>query len=1089
MKKYFVTALCLFAWFGCPVYLLAGTLYTSDFRDGTLRSPLRVYATRGIDVKVEESRLRIDCGNGNNFAKGFVYLDGEAGDSWGASDDLNFFKHPLVLDIRGIAFSRTPAEHEAYDYYALLGVPFEGKSKNLTPRDAFTGAYVRLSLNEAGEYSLIVGERVIGGLAVGDIQRLTGRPDGLTLVLDRDRWLVTLSGSRFIDNGMPSLQGCFEQLNSKILAGEGVSFATGLINYCDMKEPYAVSLSGFEISTDIPSGLAACLKAPSGKKTREVQATASASVRASRPIDAIDGEATMWKAPSGEQWYQLDLGEMVPIDTIHVEWTVNCARQYVVEVSDDGEDFRVVAQEDDLEVDANRKWLRKPGEQMYALEKPIPARYVRLRLREASHPEIGYELTEVLINGSVPICFAPVENTGMLRDESIPLDERVDALLSMMTYREKLHLAGGYDKFNIDGLPRFGLSMVQMSDTTSGVKLREKCRVLDESTSFPTAIALGATWHPELAYEMGEAIAQECRANGSRILLAPGINIYRSSTCGRNFEYFGEDPLLTADMAVAYIQGVQSQEVIATVKHFIANNNEFLRHQSNAVIDDRALHEIYLPAFKAAIQQGQTRALMSSYNWFNGEKCGESETLLTDILRDELGYEWMVMSDWGGTKDLSKVPGSGQNIVMPEKKLLHSIMMKRYAQNPQAADAELTAMVRPTVKTLLDTKAWFATNEGEPEFLEIFPVHKTVARRVATEAVTLLKNDHILPLKKTDELLVMGEEAAVKDAQSGSGSGEVKGYDHVSYLDGLMKTFSHVTYKSDASDQEIKRAGTIIYFLDTGGGESEDRPFELDAALVTDIRRVAALNARVVVVASSGSAFSTDWVDDVEALVLAYYLGQERGSALAAILSGDANPSGKLPFSFEVRFEDSPAYGSNVIDGVEVWQGNDKRFKDDTYDVKYTEGVFVGYRWYEGRDKEVRFPFGYGLSYTSFRITGAEVSRQDVLGDGPLEIRVSVKNTGPVAGAEVVQCYVNDVVSNVPRPYRELKSFKKLFLNPGEEKTVVLSLEPEDFAYWDTDQRRWVIEPGAFNLLIGNSSRDVQQTISVKLDRDEPVAL
>lgn len=810
---------------------------------------------------------------------------------------------------------------------------------------------------------------------------------------------------------------------------------------------------------------------------KETSATASVSVRAYSPIDAVDGEPTMWKTLPGSQWFLLDLGYTVPIRSISVEWTVNCAKQYRVEVSEDGKTYYIVASETDLDVTANRKWLRKPGEQVYTLDQEIPARYVRVKLLEASHPDIGYELIELMVNGEVPICYAEASNIEQFRDETLSAEERTDRLLRQMTFREKLHLAGGYDKFNIPGLPRFGLNMVQMSDTTSGVKLREKCRALDYSTSFPCAMALSATWNPNVAYEMGKAIAEECRANGSRILLAPGVNIYRASTCGRNFEYFGEDPKQVGDMAAAYIRGVQDQDVIATVKHFIANNNEFLRTQSNPVIDERTLHEIYLPAFVAAIEDADVKAFMSSYNWFNGEKCGESPALLTDILRDDLNYKWFVMSDWGGTSDLEKVPASGQNLVMPEKKLLHSIMRKRYAKNPVATEKELEAMIRPTVMTLFETGAWFGTIAGEAEFLDTMPGHKQTARTVASEGITLLKNNQVLPLDASENILVAGLEAAVMNAQSGSGSGEVAGYDHVNFLDGLKQKFGQVAYEEVPSDEAVGAAGTVIYFFDMGGGESQDRPFEVEAEIVSEIRRLAQLTDRLVVVASSGTAFSTEWVDDVEALVLGYYLGQERGSAMTAVLSGEACPSGKLPFTFEMSFSDSPAYGNNVIDGATIWDGHDSQFTNSCYDIPYAEGVFVGYRWYEDRNKAVRFPFGFGLSYTDFEISDAVAS--PVSEDGSVDVRVTVRNTGSIAGAEVVQCYVHDEQSGVKRPYRELKAWQKVFLKPGEEQDVVLTLDRNDFSFWDVDRHDWVVEPGAFNLLIGNSCRNVQQTLTV----------
>lgn len=842
-----------------------------------------------------------------------------------------------------------------------------------------------------------------------------------------------------------------------------------------------VAVAGFFIGQFLP------LEA-GGVTPREVTVSATASAEPDQLIKAIDGEDGFLHLSAGEQMLTLDLKYKVLIHSVTLDWTVNCAENFDIQLSSDGKKYRTVKAVTGLHVPKTRRnFARQPGKRTYEFPEQVAA-YVRLLLKNAAVPGKGYELIELRINKEVPICFAPVPEAAVCLDVSADPAARVDDLIRRMTFREKVHFTGGFDFFLFPGLARFGLKPVLLNDTSAGVVIRGVDHATagalpHESTGFPVSSALAATWNPALAKEMGGAIAEECRAHGTGVLLGPGMNIHRTSICGRNFEYYSEDPLLSAQMAVPFIQGVQEKGIVSTAKHFIANNNEFLRFNCNALIGDRALHEIYLPAFKAAVQEGGVQAIMSSYNWLNGHKCGEYKYLLTDVLRDEIGFEGMVMTDWNGSDDRTAAPGSGQNIIMPAKRELFGYLMKQYESDPAATEKTVEQMIRPTLRVLFSSGVWDRPAGGEAEYLATLPAHKKVARKIGSEAVTLLKNSGVLPLGKGASILVCGTELAVLESSSGRGSGNVKGYDHVTYLDGIKTRFPNADYKPHPSDEEIRSADYVLYFFEMRDKEGDDRPFELPEKTAAAIRRIAELNDQVIVVASSGTAFEMDWIDEVEGLIHCYFLGQERGNALGDVLAGRVNPSGKLPFTMEKKYADSPAFGDNVFDGKTIWSCNDPlRRKQKTFDVNYDEGIFVGYRWYEAKNKPIHFPFGFGLSYATFKINAAKASSKTVAPGQPLQISVQVQNTGKTAGAEVVQCYVHDEESSVPRPYRELKAFRKVFLQPGETKTVTLTLRWDDFAFWDEVSKDWNVEPGTFRLLVGNSSRDVQQTLIVRAE-------
>ena len=809
-----------------------------------------------------------------------------------------------------------------------------------------------------------------------------------------------------------------------------------------------------------------------------VETTAVSSLTNSAPMAILDGDSsTIWISKANDpQDITVDFGHPWLIRSVEIEWSKKFHSEYEVQLSTDGATWQTVA---------NPMNIKKPENKLFfgyrltvhKIEPSITAKGLRIRCLKSTNV---LEIANLRINGRYPFCYDPVPADAICLDKAANPESRVKDLLGRMTVREKISMAGGFDFLFFHGIERFGFASVLLNDATSGLHLRPEVEreysSISQSTSFPLAAALAATWQPELAFEMGKAIGEECRAAGTGVLLGPGVNIHRTSTCGRNFEYMGEDPYLASRLAVQHIKGVQSQKVIATIKHFVANNNEFVRYRSNAIIDERTLHEIYLPAFAAAVQEANVRAVMSSYNWLNGEKCGEDKMLLTDILRGELGYTGMVMSDWvQGTEDMTKILGSGQNIIMPGMKNFGQHIRALLEKDSAGTEKKLDAMITPTLRVLFEMGTW-DRNPSDPAFKKTFAGHKTTARTIAESAITLLKNDQVLPLAQGQTILITGDQSAVTNASSGGGSGCVKGYDHINFYDGLKAVYgSAVTFDNNPSDETVKKADRILYFFKMDDQEGSDRSFDLPEKINQQIQTLAAKNPNVIVIATTGTGFGMPWLDSVKGLVHGYFLGQEYGEAMANVLAGKVSPSGKLPFTIEKSFADSPAYGYNLVDGKPWWPAKfPASVKAHTIDVPYSEGVFVGYRWYEAKKKPMNFPFGFGLSYTTFEMSDIKVSAKTVTKEKPVMVSVTVKNTGKVAGAEVVQLYVHDDEASVERPYRELKGFQKVFLQPGESKTVTIPLDWEALAFWDTKTHAWLAEPGSSTLLVGNSSQNVQ---------------
>jgi beta-glucosidase len=651
-------------------------------------------------------------------------------------------------------------------------------------------------------------------------------------------------------------------------------------------------------------------------------------------------------------------------------------------------------------------------------------------------------------------------------------DKRAQALLEKMTTEEKLQIITGHNSFYIRGFPKLGIPELYLADATQGVNIRRNLSdQLEKSVAFPAAIGLAASWNTGLAYDYARSVGEECRAGGVAVLLGPGMNIYRSSQTGRNFEYFGEDPYLAAQMIDRYVTGVLETGTIPTLKHFVANNTEFHRRTSNSIVDERTLHEIYLPAFKAGIDAG-AMAVMTSYNQLNGEWCGQSRTVIDELLRKTLGYKWLVMTDWWSVWDAQKIIESGQDLEMPGEKFL-----KADAPRLLEAGKVTIAQIDRMVKSILRTEIAMGLHDRAVKdtwFLRRFPEHEKVALQAGREAIVLLKNTGgLLPVRKdgTGRILLTGR--FVEELARGGGAADVQGYDVVTLLGALQATYgSRLEYVPQPSDAQIQAADVV--FLSTGTKDSEgwDRAFALPEAEEKAVERVVGLNPRTVVIVNSGGGIQmTAWNDEAGAIVYAWYPGQSGNAALAEVLSGAANPSGKLPITIEKRFADSPAYGY-LPPGAKLYTGwkPDGDMSQPINDVRYEEGVFVGYRWYESKKIEPLYAFGHGLSYTTFEYGGLQISPKDMTAESRLSVEFTVRNTGPVEGAEVAQLYLGAVSPSVPRPARELKGFAKVTLKPGESRTVRIRLTPQELAYWDVGSHGWKSEPGEYRVLVGGAS-------------------
>lgn len=716
-------------------------------------------------------------------------------------------------------------------------------------------------------------------------------------------------------------------------------------------------------------------------------------------------------------------------------------------------------------------------------------------------------------------------------DETQAIDQRVEDALSRMTLEEKVAMLHAQSKFSSAGVPRLGIPEFWTTDGPHGIRPEVLWDEWDQAgwtndscVAFPALTCLAATWNPDMALLYGKSIGEEARYRKKDILLGPGVNICRTPLNGRNFEYMGEDPYLASKMVVPYVQGVQSNGVAACVKHFALNNHEAARHTTNSIVDDRALYEIYLPAFKAAVKDGKAWAVMGSYNLYKDQHACHNQYLLNDILKGEWGFDGVVISDWGGVHDTDQAITNGLDMEFGswtdglsdgasnayDNYYLAKPYLDRIKEGKigtKELDDKVRRILRLAFRTTMDSRRPFGSLCS--------PEHIDAARAIGQEGIVLLKNDRgILPLDtaKVKTIAVIGENA-IKMMTVGGGSSSLKVKYELSPLDGIKRRFgsyADIVYArgyvgdpsgeyngvitgqnltDDRTPEEIlaeavevaKNADVVIYI----GGlnksyhqdcEDSDRsglelPYNQDEV----IRQLAKANRNLVVVNISGNPVAMPWTKDVAAIVQAWYLGTECGNAIASVLSGDVNPSGKLPMTFPMALTD---VGAHSLDG---YPGAARSDGSDIVDCNYAEGLFVGYRWSDKNKIKPLFPFGHGLSYTGFKYGKPVVDSQVMTSDGKIIVKVPVTNIGDRAGAEVVQLYISDVKSSLPRPVKELKDFKKVSLAPTETAEIQFEITPDKLAYFDDTKHEWIAEPGDFAAMIGASAADIRHTVKFRL--------
>ena len=715
-------------------------------------------------------------------------------------------------------------------------------------------------------------------------------------------------------------------------------------------------------------------------------------------------------------------------------------------------------------------------------------------------------------------------------DRSKPIEDRVEDALSRMTTEEKIAIIHAQSKFSSAGVPRLGIPELWTDDGPHGVRPEVLWDEWDQAgwtndscIAFPALTALAATWDRDVSRLYGKSLGEEARYRKKDVLLGPGVNIYRTPLNGRNFEYMGEDPYLAAKMVVPYIKGLQSNGVAACLKHFALNNNEVNRHTSNVIVDDRALYEIYLPAFKEAVDSG-VWSVMGAYNLYKDQHLCHNRYILNDILKGEWGFDGAVISDWGGTHDTEQAIYNGLDLefgswtdglsqgtnnaydnyymAMPYLKLI-----KAGKVGTKELDEKARRVLRLMYRTVMDN--------NRPYGSLCSPEHSEAARHIGEEGIVLLANrGNVLPMKLDGrkKVAVIGENA-IKMMTVGGGSSSLKAKYEISPLDGLRKRlagkadvvyargyvgdttgeYNGVTTGQNLADdrtpeqliaEAVDVAKDADYVIFVGGlnkdnhqdCEDSDRaglelPYNQDAV----IEALAAVNPNLIVVNISGNAVAMPWVDKVPAIVQAWFLGSEGGNALASVLIGDVNPSGKLPMTFPARLSDVGAHA------VGQYPGTPRNDGSNIVDIEYREGIFVGYRWADKNKIQPLFPFGHGLSYTTFDYGKATIDKTEGSADDVFTVSIPVTNSGDRAGREVVQLYVSDLKTTLPRPVKELKGFKKISLEPGQTETVTFEITRGDLSYFDDDKHAWVVDPGKFEALIGASSRDIRSKVAFKV--------
>ncbi|OIR15057.1 thermostable beta-glucosidase B [mine drainage metagenome] len=653
---------------------------------------------------------------------------------------------------------------------------------------------------------------------------------------------------------------------------------------------------------------------------------------------------------------------------------------------------------------------------------------------------------------------------------------RADELLAKMTVQQKIELISGHHSFYTKGFPELGIPSFYMSDATMGVHIRPNISgSLAKSTAFPASIGMAATWDPRLIGEVGRSIGEEARAGGIAFLLGPGMNMYRQSQDGRSFEFFGEDPRLCADMISHYVTGVLETGTIPTLKHFIGNESDWHRRTSDSVIDERTLHEVYMVPFQAGIDAG-AMAVMTAYNQLNGEWCGQSNTVIHQLLRKDLGYKWLVMTDWWSVWDAKKIIKSGQDLEMPGDNFIKADAY-RLLKEGKVTEAEIDGMAHNILRTCI-AMGLMDRPVKDTYYLERYPEHAATALETAREAIVLLKSsDHMLPLRRDAKGTILLTGTFATEMARGGGSAQVEGYDNITMLDALKAVYgTRLEYVEVPTDDQIRTADAVLLSTGTRDTEGADRPFDLPAAEEKEAVRVTSLNPHTIVIVNSGGGVNMSaWNDKAAAVVYAWYPGQNGNRALAEILCGEVNPSGKLPISIERSFSDAPGYGTTMPPGSKFYTGwgPDNDMSQPIHKVVYHEGVFIGYRWYQEKGIKPLYAFGHGLSYTTFSYSNLSVTPDRLRTDGQVTVQFTVTNTGKSEGAEVAQLYVGQPKCPVPMPRMELKGFSRVMLAPGQSQVVTLRLLPSDLAYWDVASHGWKTAAGPVRVYVGGASDQI----------------
>lgn len=711
----------------------------------------------------------------------------------------------------------------------------------------------------------------------------------------------------------------------------------------------------------------------------------------------------------------------------------------------------------------------------------------------------------------------------------LPIEKRVEDALSRMTLKEKIGVIHAQSKFCSPGVKRLGIPEIWTTDGPHGIRpevlwdeWEQACWSNDSCVAFPALTCLAATWNPEMSELYGKSIGEEARYRKKSVILGPGVNIYRTPLNGRNFEYMGEDPYLAGEMVVPYVKGVQSNGVAACVKHFALNNQEYNRHTTNVIVDDRTLYEIYLPAFKKAVIEGGAWAIMGAYNYYKNQHLCHNQYMLNDILKGEWGFDGVVISDWGGTHNTMEAITNGLD--MEFGSWTNGLSNGRsnaydsyYLADPylnlikdgKVTTKELDDKVRRVLRLIFRTEM----NPKRPFGSLCSEEHYNAARKIGDEGIVLLQNNgKILPLNltSTKRILVVGENA-LKMMTVGGGSSSLKVQREVSPLEGIRNCAGNNCeivyargYVGDVSGEyngvvtgqnlnddrsaseliaeavnEAKRSDYVIFI----GGlnkspnqdcEGSDRtglelPYQQDEV----IEALADANKNLIVVNISGNAVAMPWVKKVPAIVQAWFIGSEAGNSIADVIFGKVNPSGKLPFTFPVALDHVAAHAIGEYPGI-------KRNDEDIWDEHYNEGILVGYRWHDTKKIPPLFAFGHGLSYTSFEFGKVKADKEAITGEDKVTFTVPVTNTGKLEGAEVVQLYLSDPKCSVKRPVKELKGFSKVFLQPGETKNVSFEISKDDLSYFDTGNHKWTVEPGEFKVHIGAASDDIRSSATFK---------